>query len=167
MWLSKMNEMSVGPLWVLRSQAAQPLPSAQLCPRCGGPWLLSVPAETTLLVVLASDMNDQQHQLLHNCLHAAGWRDAAALFSLHQSCADNTGAGLQALNVELNTAPVASIVVFGTDTARQIDPSFSRGQIHSYQNARLIVTHHPEQMLATPSLKAEVWSDLCLLLSDA
>ena len=168
MWLSKYHEMSVGPLWVLRERSPDAaLPATQVCSHCAAPWLLSVPRQTDLLVVLPSGVSDQAQLLLQNCLQAAGWRDVAALFSLHLPCANSAEAGLLALQNQLGTSPVATIVVFGADAAQRLDPTFVRGQIYSYQNARLIVTHDPQQMLDTPALKAQVWSDLCLVLREA
>ena len=167
MWLSKYNEMSVGPLWVLRDRTiGAALPDTPVCSHCAAPWLLSVAEQASLLVVLPSEVSDQAQLLLQNCLHAAGWRDAATVISLHTACANSAQAALVALQNQLSTAPVASIIVFGAEAAQRLDPNFVRGQVYSYHNARLIVTHDPQQMLTAPALKAQVWSDLCLVLRE-
>jgi len=168
MWLNKINEMSVGPLWVLRSPAQAPrigsFQSEQNCPACGAPWLHA--GSDAAWVVLPEPLTDARAQtLLRNCLQAAGWREAS-IFMLHQSCSLSPGVSLQNLHKQLTAGAPRIVMIFGSAVALQLDPGLVRGQIHSYQNTRLIVTHHPDEMIATPALKAQVWADLCLAHAD-
>jgi len=167
MWLSKLNQMSVGPLWVLR---VQPDHAAAFCPVCGDAWLHPEGGDNAVLVVLVAPIIDQAQQiLLQNCLRSAGMNDCAYL-TLHGNCTSGSDAAIAALQKQIadrqNVAtPFQTILVFGDAAAQRINPEFDRGQIHQYQHTRLIVTHHPEQMIADPSLKAQVWADLCLALT--
>ena len=172
MWLNKLNDMSVGPLWVLRTQratAVETLPASatqsdQDCPTCGAPRQYAGSKET--LIVLHAPLTDAgQQTLLQNCLHAAGLGDATILMQ-HLSCAQPPEISLQLLKNLLIEGGPKAVVVFGSAAALGLDASFVHGQIHSYQNTRLIVTHHPEEMIATPALKAKVWADLCLVHAD-
>lgn len=146
MFFSKLNAMSVGPLWVLRSQMCS---EAELT------------AETSsVLPVLAKRITDAaQQKLFENCLSAAGWDPCSVCFSLHTFCSSNSATALQEY---LLTHSPELIIVFGRDAAQLIGAEFLPGQIHSFENRRLIVTHHPEEMIINPALKAQVWADLCL-----
>ncbi|MET3105868.1 hypothetical protein AAKU67_000157 [Oxalobacteraceae bacterium GrIS 2.11] len=155
MWLSKLNEMSVGPLWVLRAPVAQPRAT---CPVCGQAWATEN-AGTSWAILAAPITDPTQQALLQNCLHAIGW-DEAGSFNLHGACA--SPAALQALQEQQPGSDAQTLIVFGAQAARLIDPGFERGQVHQWQGSRLIVTYHPEEMIANPALKAEVWSDLCM-----
>jgi len=164
MWLSKLNDMSVGPLWVLRTPPSGGSAAAdEVCAQCQQNWLLSDSDSAVALVVLDTVITDlTQQTLLHNCLAAAGWQDACAVICLHGACPDSAAAALQALQKRLAQMPDAVIIVFGESAGRRIDLQFQRGRLHRYRDRRLVVTHHPQQMLDHPALKAEVWSDLCL-----
>ena len=163
MWLSQIQQMSVGPLWLLRqtrteSEAAA---SASVCASCGEPWLQLSGTDPTRLVVLAQALTDsRQESLLHNCLRSAGWQEAA-WFQCHKNCAGSERA-LQVLQQTLLDSGGATVLVIGTTTAQLLSPAAQRGQAAQTHGATVIVTHHPEQMLTDPALKAEVWSDLCL-----
>ena len=147
MFFSKLNAMSVGPLWVLRSQI-------------GSEAELTAEETSSVLPVLAKPITDQaQQKLLENCLAAAGWNPRSACFSLHTSCSSNSATALQEY---IFTHSPKLIIVFGRDAAQLIGAEFVLGQIHSFGNRRLIVTHHPEEMINNPALKAQVWVDLCL-----
>ena len=162
MWLSKLNEMSVGPLWVLRAQPGSVQP-AEVCAHCRQNWLLETADHAAVLIVLDTALTEATQQaLLHNCLKAAGWQDSGSILSLHGACSASPAPALQALQTQLAQAPGAAIIVFGQAAAQRINPQFQRGQVHHWQAARLIVTHDLQQMLEQPALKAEVWSDLCL-----
>ena len=157
MWLSKLDLMSVGPLWVLRAQSPVP----QVCPVCGAPWVHATAADSSLLAVLSAPISDQAQQtLLQNCLRAAGFNEFNCL-TLHDTCPGSSEAAVTAMQKQVAETPFETIVVFGESAAQKINPEFRRGHPHIYQNARLIVTHHPEEMMANPALKAQVWSDLC------
>lgn len=62
-------------------------------------------------------------------------------------------------------------VLFGLEQANQFltaehaEISTVRGQVLTYGEMMVIITHHPSAMLENPSLKKEVWQDLCLLLA--
>ncbi len=162
MWLSKLNEMSVGPLWILRdnaSAAAEPFQSN--CPVCGAAWLESSAQHTQVLIILADPIADPAQQtLLNNCVRAAGWTDVAGFLALHSSC--SSGAGVTALERHLAQALVRRVMVFGERAAQSINPAFKRGALHQFGQTELVVTHHPAELLTTPALKAQTWSDLCL-----
>lgn len=181
MWLSKINQMSVGPLWVLRdqpdavagtnagAQAAQPN-----CPVCGQPWLEYAPEpgqeiSAAPLIVLPEPLTDQAQQLLlQNCLLAtgiAGVIETAACLSLHSGCTANPESALAALQAQIEHTSPQAVIVFGAAAAEVINPAFRPGQLHQHANTALIVTCHPQEMLANPMLKAQVWSDLCLFLA--
>ena len=168
MWLSKLNDMSVGPLWVLREQpatATQPPPG---CAVCGRGWLESQAQQSEVLIVLAEPITDPvQQALLDNCIRAAGWSDVADCLTLHAGCGSDVTAGLGALQQQLTGTPVRRVIVFGEDAAQRINPEFRRGARLEFQQSVLVVTHHPAQLLANPALKAQTWSDLCLALHDA
>jgi len=167
MLLSKLNQMSVGPLWVLRNPAVAPSEMRQVCLTCGEPWLQAATDETAILVVLTSAVTDQTQQtLLQNCLRAAGW-NAASCFSLHSACLTSPETALQALQTQIAASSPHTIIVFGADAAQSINPEFSRGRVHRLLASRLIVTYHPEDMIADPSLKALVWADLCMAAHES
>jgi len=157
MFFSKLNAMSVGPIWVWRSQTSA---KVDCCSNCGEPWVQFNAEINSVLVVLAEPMtNDAQQKLLENCLSAAGWNPHSHCFSLHASCSSNSTIVLQEYIVK--HAPEL-LIVFGRDAAQLLSPEFISGEIHSFENTRLIVTHHPEEMMNNPALKAQVWADLCL-----
>ena len=179
MWLSQLNEMSVGPLWVLRKLPAVAAPDtdadtdtdAGLCPVCAASWaVLDMPNAETLIVLpepLTTKSQQTQQTLLANCLRAAGLVDNASCLTLHAGCAPDALAGIAALQRHLESHPVARVIVFGESAALSIDPAFRRGAIHAWQQTSLVVTHHPAQMLENGALKAQTWSDLCLALFDS
>ncbi|PRC91509.1 uracil-DNA glycosylase family protein [Solimicrobium silvestre] len=180
MLLSRLNEMSVGPLWVLRNQPVAQLETqaefqseiqsktqsqiqTDACPVCGQAWLQSTLEGSSIVVVLAAPITDAaQQKLLDNCLQAAGWHAESSCFTLHVSCTSSPDASLMALQAQIAAQTPELIVVFGSTAATMINAEFSSGQIAQYANTRLIVTHHPAEMIANPSLKAQVWADLCL-----
>jgi hypothetical protein len=169
MWMSKLNDMSVGPLWVLRKRDAsghsEPAATTAVCPTCGEAWLQAATSEIPVVAIVGAPMTDPAQQtLLQNCLHAAGW-SGVAVAALHTGCADTADAAMTALQPHL--AGATTLIVFGEAAAQRLSPEFSRGRVHHFHNARLIVTCHPEQMLADPTLKAAVWADLCLAAHDA
>jgi hypothetical protein len=167
MLLSKLNQMSVGPLWVLRKPSAAPSATHQICPACGEPWLQSATDETAILVVLAAVATNPAEQiLLQNCLRAAGWNEPAS-FSLHSVCFATPETAMQALQTHIAESSAQTIIVFGADAAQRINPEFNRGRVHSFFGARLVVTYRPEDMIADPSLKALVWADLCMAAHEA
>ena len=175
MWLSKLNEMSVGPLWVLRDQPqgspydeSHQIPdelqarAAQRCPVCGQSWLESGRTESGMLAILEQPLTDGvQKTLLQNCLRSANWHDAAC-FTLHGACGNSADIVAQALQTELAESAVRTIIIFGETAAQKIDSQLRRGQQVQFHDSRLVVTYHPDQMVATPALKAQVWADLCL-----
>ena len=168
MWLNKLNDMSVGPLWVLRDRQSAANPDTGHCTVCGQAWLETDLHNATTLIVVPEALTDgAQQALLANCLAAAGLSETAASFSLHTACASDSHAAITALEQYLSASPVKRVIVFGETAARRINPEFTRGTVHDWQQIRLVVTHHPDRMLANPALKAETWSDLCLALHDA
>lgn len=62
-------------------------------------------------------------------------------------------------------------VLFGLEQANQFlaaehaEISTVRGQVLTYGEMMVVITHHPHAMLENPALKKEVWQDLCLLLA--
>ncbi len=62
-------------------------------------------------------------------------------------------------------------VLFGLHEANQflgasfMDMAAVRGQVHTYDDLMVVVTHPPQAMLENPLLKREVWQDICLLLA--
>jgi len=171
MWMSKLKEMSVGPLWVLRDKAAAHQPAAeglatQTCPVCQQPWLQFASDNRKAIAILAAPVTDPaQLTLLQNCLRAVEWGDVAVM-SLHADCAENAELAVQVLQAQLAESSDASLIVFGQPAAQRLNPTFNRGQVHRFNDARLVVTHHPEQVLADRALKAAVWADLCLAAYD-
>jgi len=82
--------------------------------------------------------------------------------------------------VQLHTAPVSvesmqatRVLLCGLAAAntflssRHDSLSALRGQVLQVGERYVVVTHPPEAMLQQPALKAEVWQDICLLLSHA
>lgn len=65
-----------------------------------------------------------------------------------------------------------NVVLFGVEAANAFfnitttEGAPLRGQLQQHGNTRVVITHHPAQILAQPLLKREVWHDLCLLLED-
>lgn len=180
MLCNKLNAMSVGTLWVLRSQEESQFakhvkicPEVDCCPICGHSWALlntqqraeeSRVVDNAVLVVLAESItNESQQKLFEACMAAAGWNVPLDCFSLHEPCSSNSQTAVDALQEYIAARQPECIVVFGMHTAQLIDSAFIPGQIHHYANSRLIVTHHPEEMLNNPALKAQVWTDLCLM----
>lgn len=168
MWLSQIQAMSVGPLWLLKTPASHLEPAAQgsVCPSCAAPWLQLSCAGVDRVVVLADLISDEREQtLLNNCLHAAGWQDAAVLL-LHQRC-DAVDHAVQALQQIISEHAGMTVLVFGERATQLLDPQLQRGGLAHYHGATLIATHHPQQLLSDSALKAEVWADLCLALRHA
>lgn len=62
-------------------------------------------------------------------------------------------------------------VLFGLAEANQflgtdyLEIDAVRGQVLTHGDMAVIVTHHPQALLAKPLLKRETWQDLCLLLA--
>lgn len=62
-------------------------------------------------------------------------------------------------------------VLFGLAEANQflgtdyLELDAVRGQVLTHGDMAVIVTHHPQALLAKPLLKRETWQDLCLLLA--
>jgi len=111
------------------------------------PWLLYCPQAS----------NVQSQQLLQNIMRAL--QLPLEEVALYQQ--------------PLQVAQVKSrfCVLFGLEQANQFlaadyaDLAAIRGQILTYGDMVVIVTHHPQAMLESPLLKREVWEDLCLLLA--
>ena len=165
MWLNQIHQMSVGPLWLLREPTLPPeSPSrSSVCPSCGAPWLQTSAAEVDRVVVLDEPLGAAPTQmLLNNCLRAAGWHQVAWL-PLHRKCG-TTDSALQALQQAVLENSSMTILVLGTAATQTLDPQLQRGKPGQYHGALLIATHHPQQLLIDPALKAEVWSDLCLAI---
>jgi len=162
MWLSKLNDMSVGPLWSLRAtRSAAGETNESACPVCARAWLEQAAQHHEVLIILDDPIADPAQQaLLDNCIRAAGWCDVASVLTLHAACSSD--AGRSALERQLTATPVRRVIVFGQSAAHRIDAAFNRGAVHPFGPAGLIVTHHPAQLLATPALKAQTWADLCL-----
>jgi hypothetical protein len=175
MWLSKLKQMSVGPLWVVREQGTgdrgqiegrvdSPQQSDDYCPVCGAAWAQTAAQDSTWLVVLASPVTDPaQLTLLQNCLRAAGHTEGATCLTLHDSCQGQSDSVLQALATQINLTAPETIFIFGETTAQLIDKEWRRGQIYAYCDTRLVVTHSLHDMLVNPMLKAQVWADFCLV----
>jgi hypothetical protein len=169
---SRLNAMSVGTLWVLRSQEEsqfaryQPFCSeVEGCPICHQPWLREQgkAEEGSVLVVLAEPITDEaQQKLFQACLTAAGWNQSSCIY-LHVACSSDNRSAVLALQEHIASQAPEFITVFGSATAQFIHPELIPGQIHSYARTRLIVTHHPEEMINNPALKAQVWADFCLV----
>ncbi len=168
MLFCKLDEMSIGPLWLLRAKpttCAVETRSDALCSVCGEAWLQSTDKDSSVIVVLASPLTEEvQHKLLKNCLAAAGWF-SPSIFSLHATCSADMTASLTALNEQIAVQSPELIIVFGLAAAQHINPEFISGKVHHFANTRLLVTYHPSEMIATPALKAQVWADLCLVYS--
>lgn len=168
MWLSQIQQMSVGPLWLVRqtTTGVEAVTTSGSCVSCAEPWLQLSGTDPTRLVVLAEPLTDSRQQsLLHNCLRSAGWQEAG-WFQLHKNCAGSERA-LQALQLTLLDHGKVTMLVLGSTAAQILAPDLNRGQAAQYHGAGVIVTHHPEQMLNDPLCKAEVWSDLCLAIHYA
>jgi hypothetical protein len=180
---SKLNAMSVGTMWVLRTQEQSQFarhvnvcPEVGCCPICGQSWTLpntqqraeeSRVAEHSVLVVLAEPITDEaQQKLFEACLAAAGWNIPLDCFSLHAPCSSNTQNAADVLQGYIAKQQPECIIVFGSNTAQLIHPEFVPGQIHQFANTRLMVTHHPEEMLNNPALKAQVWADFCSIKAE-
>jgi len=165
MLLSKLNAMSVGPLWVLRRNSGSPAGNVdgnECCPVCGQSWIQSRGQDNTALTVLATPIGDEtQRILLNNCLKAAGWGDVTCI-SLHSTCSGGPGERLKALHALIEAQRPEVVIVFGQMAAQKISPDLKPGQINTYLDTRFVVTLHPEEMIRTPLLKAQVWTDLCL-----
>ncbi len=170
MLLSKLGAMSIGPLWVLRSNAGTQsgkMDASACCPVCGQGWIESVGQDPTVLVVLPAPITDPaQALLLKNCLKAAGWMDAGCVV-LHVDCAADTGNALQVLQTQIESDGPDTVIVFGHQAARSISAELLPGQINACFGTRFVVTLHPEELIRDPLLKARLWADLCLAKSAA
>jgi|GEM_PF-4065810 len=170
MFFSKLNAMSIGTMWVLRSreesQFARPhsdYAKVGYCSVCGGPWIECNVETRSVVVVFPSPItNEAEQKLFENCLTAAGWNAHSACFSLHAPCSSDSQPALLALQEHIAMYSPELIIVFGSEPAQLMHPDFVSGQAHQFANTRLIVTHHPEEMISNPALKAQVWADLCL-----
>lgn len=174
MFFSKLNAMSVGTVWVMRDQKQSTtksdhadFSSETYCAVCGKPWEQSSVEAAPVVVVTADPIIDEtQQKLVANCLTAAGWGGQSTSFALHASCSSNHQSALHALRLQIDAQQPELIIVFGLDAAQLIDAQrteFVPGQIQQFENTRLIATHHPEEMISAPALKAQVWADLCLI----
>lgn len=111
------------------------------------PWLLYCPQ--------ASDAQSQQ--LLQNIMRAL--QLPLEEVSLYQQ------------DLQLTQVNTRFCVLFGLAEANQFlatehaQMAAVRGQILTYGNMMVVITHHPQAMLENPLLKREVWHDLCLLLT--
>lgn len=173
MFFSKLNAMSIGTVWVSRSQEKSQFAAhhsdfstTDYCASCGEPWIQSaVEAATAIIVVTAESItNEVQQKLLENCLTMAGWGAQQTSFSLHASCSSDHQAALHVLQMQIAAQQPNLIIVFGHDAATLMETEhveFIPGQIYQFANTQLIVTHHPQEMIDTPALKAQVWADLC------
>lgn len=170
MFFSKLDAMSVGTMWILRSQE-QPqfarhqhdCPEMDCCPMCGELWIQTHVEHGSILPVFATPLtNEAQQKLVGQCLTAAGWNAHSAGFSLHASCLSNCETALLALQEYIARYSPELVLVFGSDAAQLLHADFIPGQIHLFENTPLIATHHPEEMINNPALKAQVWADLCL-----
>jgi hypothetical protein len=178
MLLTKLNEMSIGPLWKLRDriaeatlagtdagQATHPDVSV-VCATCMQSWLQFDTPDARILAVTSAPISDEvQLKLMQNCLAAAGWDQQYSLFSLHGLCQENAEIGVHALKAQMSAQNPDLILVFGSTAAQLMHKEFAHtsNQLLQFNNVTLLVTHHPAEMIATPKLKAQVWADLCLL----
>lgn len=111
------------------------------------PWLLYCPQ--------ASDTQSQQ--LLQNIMRAL--QLPLEQVSLYQQ------------DLQLTQVNTRFCVLFGLEQANQFlateyaHLAAVRGQILTYGDMMVVITHHPQAMLDNPLLKREVWHDLCLLLA--
>jgi len=123
------------------------LPEVAAEPLVQTPWLLYCPH--------ASDAPSQQ--LLQNILRAL--QLPLEEVSLYQQ------------PLQLTQVNTRFCVLFGLEHANQFlatnyaEMAAIRGQILTYGDMMVVVTHHPQAMLENPLLKREVWQDLCLLLA--
>jgi uracil-DNA glycosylase len=123
------------------------LPAVAAEPLVQTPWLLYCPQ--------ASDTQSQQ--LLQNIMRALQLPLEAV--SLYQQ------------DLQLAQVNTRFCVLFGLAQANQFlateyaQMAAVRGQILTYGDMMVVITHHPQAMLENPLLKREVWHDLCLLLA--
>lgn len=123
------------------------LPEAAAEPLVQTPWLLYCPH--------ASDAPSQQ--LLQNI-----WR--ALQLPLEE-------VSLYQQPLQLTQVNTRFCVLFGLEQANQFlatnhaKIAAVRGQILTYGDMLVVITHHPQAMLENSLLKREVWQDVCLLLA--
>lgn len=123
------------------------VPTAAAEPLVQTPWLLYCPS--------ASEAASQP--LLQNILRAL--QLSLEEVSLYQQC------------LHMTQVQTRFCVLFGLEQANQFltaehaEISTVRGQVLTYGEMMVIITHHPDAMLENPALKREVWQDLCLLLA--
>lgn len=147
MLFSKLKAMSIGTMWALRNQET----SSSCCSVCGKPWMQPALEEQSVLAILADPVIDEaQQKLLVNCLKAAGWYAHTTCFFLHSACASN---GQTILQTHIATQVPQLMIVFDH---KSLPP-----ELVLDENTRLIATYHPQEMLANPTLKAQVWADFC------
>lgn len=158
MWVNKIRAMSIGALWVARTQ------NEETCPDCGQVWVHAAPGGSDVLVLLEQPVLALTEQtLLANCLKAAGWHDTASCMSLHASCSSYPEQVLRVIREQVDQLQPGKIVVFGARTVSLIDAQLQTGEVQNWQDRPLIVTHSLREMLDDPRLKARVWRDLCVL----
>jgi len=125
------------------------LPEVVAEPLVQTPWLLYCPQ--------ASDTQSQQ--LLQNIMRAL--QLPLEEVSLYQQ------------DLQLAQVNTRFCVLFGLEQANQFlateyaQMAAVRGQILTYGDMMVVITHHPQAMLENPLLKREVWHDLCLLLAKS
>ncbi len=152
MLLSKLKEMSIGALWVLRGKT-----SNQSAMREG------------FLVIVAADSvagaNETEAILLKNCLQALGWDNPTMYLNFPTTASPEIQrTALTQFQQEAVQQPRRCVIVFGVQAAQLIDATYVTGQIYDYKNMPLVVTHHLKEVISNPMLKAQVWADLCLAL---
>ncbi len=113
---------------------------------------------TTWLLVCPDSADADQQRLLQAIIQAMHLPEAEWTLSHHALTMADTQCrfvllfGVEAANAYFNTA------------FSEVAPL--RGQVQQQGDTRVVITHHPAQMLAQPLLKREVWQDVCLLLAE-
>ena len=137
-------------------------------------WLVLLEAPASALEGSFSPLGDDAGKLLDNMLRAARLHLAGAVLLaplVRSGSGGRSGDLPRALTDVLASAQVDVVLVMGRLAAQALLQSTEplarlRGQLHTVQGQKIIITIDPAYLLRNPLEKAKAWDDLCLALSS-
>ena len=133
-------------------------------------WLVLLEAPASALAGSFNPLDGDAGKLLDNMLRAARLHLAGAVLLAPLVRSGKGGDLPRALTDVLASAQADVVLVMGRLAAQALLQSTEplarlRGQLHTVQGQKIIITIDPAYLLRNPLEKAKAWDDLCLALS--
>jgi len=155
-----LNQLGIVP-WVLRddiskkSAVNQLAQATQNCDQCGAyqPTFAEGDIDAPLMIIGEQVFSDKSQKLLRNMLRSIGLSEKSVFFSSTTQCQEHFAQQIQVHMPHI-------ILAFGDAATKRAS---------SCQDSCVIASHHPETLLANPTLKKQAYADfqqLMLKLSE-